>query len=110
MSSPTAVSDSAIHAGAGTSLVLAFLGLIPGFIPALALAGLITAILLLPVVVLGAAVVLITAPPYLTGRLIARARGGRQRQEDPRPVQAPSEAGSARPRVTPQPIPVPRAS
>ena len=92
MDRKTEISDHFIHAGAGTSLAFAWLGLIPGVLPFLALTALVGAVLVLPLVVLGAAAALIAAPPYAAWRLVARARRRGRQQE-----QAPS--------VPPQPAP-----
>jgi hypothetical protein len=70
-----------VHAGAGTTLTLAYLGLIPGFIPTLALAALVGVVLVAPFVILGLAATLILAPPYIVWRLATRARRPRARRE-----------------------------
>jgi membrane protein implicated in regulation of membrane protease activity len=97
MRDDTRLSDGLIHAGAGTAQLLAFLGLIPGFIPVLALAALITAVLVAPFVILAVAVALAAAPFYLTSRVLRRARRRRRHEESPRrtlsvPVHGPSVA------------------
>jgi len=91
------LSDSLIHAGAGTAQLIAFLGLIPGFIPIVALTALVGAVLVGPVVAAGLAVTLAGAPFYLTSRVIRRARRRRRREQPPRtvppvPVHAPGVA------------------
>jgi hypothetical protein len=70
----TQVSDHFMHAGAGTSMALAWVGLIPGVIPLLALTGVLVAILLLPLVVLGLAGAVVAAPPYAIWRAVGRRR------------------------------------
>jgi hypothetical protein len=68
------VSDHFIHAGAGTSMALAWVGLIPGVIPALALTVLIVAVLAVPLLVLGVAAGILVAPPYALWRAFGRRR------------------------------------
>jgi hypothetical protein len=80
----TEIADHFMHAGAGTSTALAWVGLIPGVIPMLALTGLVVAVLVLPFVVLGLAAGLLVAPPYATWRLLTRAR--RRRHDEPHPA------------------------
>ncbi len=71
--------DGLMHAGAGTGLVLVQLAvIIPGLFPALALAGLIAAVVVLPVLVLGLAVTLLALPPYGLWRVATRGRRGRR--------------------------------
>lgn len=70
----TEISDHFMHTGAGTSMVLAYAGLIPGVIPLLGLAVVLVAVLLLPLLVLGLAGGLVAAPPYAAWRLARRAR------------------------------------
>jgi len=66
-----------LHAGAGTGLFLVQLSvIIPGLLPILALTVVFTAVLVLPVVVLGLAAALVAAPPYGLWRLATR--GGRR--------------------------------
>ena len=93
------ISDHFIHAGGGTSMALAWLGLIPGVIPFLALTVLVGAVLVLPLVVLGLVAATVAAPPYAIWRFIgwgrrrrmrARQGGSERRQQQPRkPVPAP---------------------
>ena len=67
--------DGLMHAGAGTGLVLVQLSaLIPGLLPSLALAGLITAVVVLPLLVVGLAAGLVFAPLYGLWRLVTRER------------------------------------
>ena len=68
----TEISDHFMHTGAGTSMALAWLGLIPGVIPVLALTAVVAAVLVLPLVVLGVVAVLIAGPPYAGWRLLQR--------------------------------------
>jgi hypothetical protein len=64
-----------MHAGAGTGLILVQLSaLIPGLPPSLALAGLIAAVVLVPLVVVGLAAGLLAAPLYALWRLGTRGR------------------------------------
>ena len=44
----TQISDHFMHAGAGTSVVLAYAGLIPGVIPLLALTAVVAVVVVLP--------------------------------------------------------------
>jgi hypothetical protein len=94
MDRKTAISDHFIHVGSGTGLVLAYLGLIPGFIPALALTILIGAVLVVPVVIVGLAVAIAAAPFYLASRVVRRARRHRRHADQPS-------------RVQPMPVPAP---
>jgi hypothetical protein len=70
----TEISDHFMHAGAGTSMVLAYVGLIPGVIPLLALTIVVAVVALLPLLVLGLAAALVAGPPYGAWWFIARAR------------------------------------
>jgi hypothetical protein len=81
MEPDTRLSDGLIHAGAGTTIVLTYLGLIPGVLPILALTAVVTAVLVLPAVILGLAAALLVAPPYGIWRLATRARRRRRRHE-----------------------------
>ena len=91
----TEISDHFMHAGAGTGLVLVNLGaLIPGLFPFLALTGVVTVVLVAPLVVLGLAAALLAAPFYLAPRVVRRARRHRRRER-----QAPT--------VPPLPFPTP---
>lgn len=74
MSRRTEISDHLIHAGAGTSLAIAWLGVIPGFIPTLALTAFLGAVLVVPAVISALAATLLAIPPYLLWRLAARSR------------------------------------
>jgi hypothetical protein len=53
-------------------MALAWLGLIPGVIPILALTAVVLAVLVLPLAALGLAVAVIAAPPYAAWRLVRR--------------------------------------
>lgn len=70
----TEISDHFIHAGGGTSMALAWVGLIPGVIPFLALTVLVGAVLALPLVVLGSAAAVVAAPSYAAWRFIGWGR------------------------------------
>ena len=70
----TEISDHFRHAGAGTSMALAWLGLIPGVIPILALSAVVLAVLVLPLAALGLVAAVIAAPPYAAWRLVRRLR------------------------------------
>ena len=101
MDRKTEISDHFIHAGGGTSMALAWLGLIPGVIPFLALTVLVGAVLVLPLVGLGLAAAIGAGPPYAVWRFIgwgrrrrmrARQGGSEHRQPqapEPTPVPAP---------------------
>jgi hypothetical protein len=97
MDRKTQISDHFIHAGAGTSLVVAYLSLIPGFLPVVALTVLVTVVVVLPFLVLGLALVLIAAPAYAIWRLARRVR----RRTAPQPTA---------PGFRPRPIPSPHTS
>jgi Flp pilus assembly protein TadB len=88
---------SLVHAGAGTVLSLAYLGIIPGLIPSLALTALVTVVLVAPVVVLGLALALMAGPFYLVSRVVRRARRRRRREH-------------GGPMVPPLAVPMPRGS
>jgi len=72
--------DSLLHAGAGTAIVIgeAFV-LIPALLPSLALAGLIAAVALIPLIAVGVAATLAAAPPYGVWRLVSHRRRPRRR-------------------------------
>ncbi|MBV8220368.1 MAG: hypothetical protein JO325_18025 [Solirubrobacterales bacterium] len=94
----TEISDHFIHAGAGTGLVLVNLGvLIPGLFPFLALAAVVTVVLVAPFVILGLGAGLLAAPFYLASRVVRRGRRRRRRDH-----QAPT--------VRPLPLPTPHVS
>jgi hypothetical protein len=63
-----------MHAGSGTGTAFVYLGLIPGFIPSVALTIAVGVVLVLPVLFLGLAAGLIAAPPYAGWRLATRHR------------------------------------
>lgn len=88
MDRKTEISDHFIHAGAGTSMALAWVGLIPGVIPFLALTVLVGAVVALPLVVLGLA----AAPPYAAWQFIGwgrrRRTSARRGERERRPEQA----------------------
>lgn len=65
------------HSGAGITLVIAYLGLIPGFLPSVALLAAIIAVLVLPLVLLGLAGAVVIGAPWGLWRL---ATGGRARR------------------------------
>jgi hypothetical protein len=90
----TEISDHFMHAGAGTSMVLAYAGLIPGVIPLLALTVVVAVVAVIPLVVLGLAAAVIAAPPYGAWRLLTRAR---------RRVARELAAAGATPRAAPYP-------
>jgi hypothetical protein len=66
-------------AGGGTALVVMYLGLIPGFLPSLALLVVAIAVIVLPLVLLGLAAALVLGVPYGLWRL-ATVRWRRTRQ------------------------------
>ncbi len=74
--------EGLMNAGGGSALLLVQLSaMIPGLIPALALGGVITLVLLLPALVLGLAGALLALPPYAIWRLATRGRRRRRAQE-----------------------------
>ncbi|MBV9940502.1 MAG: hypothetical protein JO262_00110 [Solirubrobacterales bacterium] len=92
MDRKTEISDHFMHTGAGTSVALAWVGLIPGVFPFLALTVLVGAVLALPLIALGLAGAIIAAPPYAAWRFIGWGRRRRRRREqvvEPTPVPAP---------------------
>jgi hypothetical protein len=62
------------HVAGGTTLVLTYLNLIPGFLPTLVLVGLLVALVLLPALVLGLAAAVVMGPPYGVWWLLTRRR------------------------------------
>jgi hypothetical protein len=93
------LSDSLTHAGGGTALAVTYLGVvIPGFFPFLALTVAVTALLILPFVVLGVAAIVIGGPPYGLWRLASRGRRRRRTEPD------------APPTVKPTAVPIPHVS
>lgn len=92
---------SLIHAGAGSLLSLAWLGIIPGLIPSLALTALVTLVLVAPLLVLGLAALVIGGPPYVIWRLAARGRWTAERG------QPPERQPDQRTTMRPTPIPTP---
>jgi hypothetical protein len=67
--------EGPMHVGAGTGLILAQLSaLIPGLLPSLALAGLVAAVVLVPLLVVSLAAGLLFAPLYGLWRLATRER------------------------------------
>jgi hypothetical protein len=55
-------------------LLLSYAALIPGVVPTLALAGVLTAVVVLPFLALAAVGALLAAPPFLVWRLVRRDR------------------------------------
>jgi Flp pilus assembly protein TadB len=102
MERDTALSDSLIHAGAGTTIVFTYLGLIPGVLPILALTAVVTALLAAPLVILSLAVALLVGPPYAVWRLATRGRRRRQRPERATRDRAPADRA---PQFRPVPMP-----
>ena len=68
----TEISDHFRHVGAGTSIALAWVGLIPGVIPTLALTVVVLAVVVLPLAAVGLVVAVIAASPYVAWRLVRR--------------------------------------
>jgi hypothetical protein len=77
MATETKTYAGLMHAGAGTGLGLVQLSvLIPGVLPTLALLGIFTAVVVLPLLALGLVAAVLAAPPYIVWRLATR-RGAR---------------------------------
>jgi hypothetical protein len=76
----TEISDHFMHAGAGTSVVLAYAGLIPGVIPLLALTAAVAVVAVLPFVALALVGVIVAAPGYAGWRFIGWGRRRRHRR------------------------------
>jgi hypothetical protein len=92
MDRKTEVSDYLAHAGAGTSMALTWVGLIPGVFPFLALTVLVGAVLVLPFLALGLVAAIVAAPPYVAWRLIGRGRRRRRHQPAVEPGRPPEPA------------------
>jgi hypothetical protein len=87
-----------VHAGAGTSQVIVLLSvMIPGLLPSLALIGVITAVLVLPVVALGLAATVVITTPLGLWRLATRGRRRHRRQERARRIAGEYSGSSRRP-------------
>jgi hypothetical protein len=69
------------NAGGGTLIVLNYLVLIPGFLPTLALTGLLIVAVLLPALALGLVAAVAIGPPYAIWRLATRGRRRGRRDE-----------------------------
>jgi len=67
MGRKASISDHLVHAGAGSALAPAWLGLIPGFIPTFALTVLVGAVVVVPVVAVGLALAVIAGRPAPSG-------------------------------------------
>jgi len=79
MTTETKTYTGLMHAGAGTSLFLVQLSaIIPGLLPTLALLGVFTAVVVLPLLALGLVVALMTARRYALWRLATRSRRRRR--------------------------------
>jgi hypothetical protein len=74
MDRKTEISDHFIHAGAGTSMVLAYAGLIPGVIPLMALAVVVGGVLVLPLLALALAGGMLAVPTYAAWRFMGWGR------------------------------------
>lgn len=70
------------HVGAGTTVVVTYLSLIPGFLPSLLLLILLTAVVVLPMLLVAVATALVIAPPYGLWRLTTRRRRRRHAHSD----------------------------
>jgi hypothetical protein len=88
----TEISDPFTHAGAGTSVALAWVGLIPGVFPFLALTVLAGAVLVVPFLALGLVAAIIAAPPHAAWRFIGWGRRRRMSACPGRPGGAPEQA------------------
>ena|SRR5438046_2784156 len=81
MDEETTAYSGLMHAGAGTGLFLVQLSaLVPGLLPFIGLLAVFTAVLLLPLLVLGLAAAILAAPPAGAWLLVKRARGRRRPQ------------------------------
>lgn len=86
------------HAGAGTSQVIVLLSvMIPGLLPSLALLGVVTVVLLIPVIAGGLAATVLIAPPLGLWRLVTLGRRRRNRVVSER-------RGGAEPGSWPEPL------
>jgi hypothetical protein len=69
-----------LHAGAGSGLfVVQLSALIPGLLPTLALVGVLTVVVVLPLLALGLVAALVAAPPYALWRLVGSGKLHRKR-------------------------------
>ena len=96
MDRKTEISDHVMHAGAGTSVALAWVGLIPGVFPFLALTLVVGAVLVVPFMALGLLAAIVASPPYAAWRLIGwgrrRRMSARRARHGGGPEQAPESA------------------
>jgi hypothetical protein len=82
-----------MHAGGGTVLFLLPLSaMIPGLLPFIALAGVFTAVLVIPLLVLGLVAALLATPPLGVWLLVRRVRGRRVESGRVAPAAAASAA------------------
>ncbi|MBV9364040.1 MAG: hypothetical protein JOY89_07360 [Solirubrobacterales bacterium] len=107
MDRKTEISDHFMHAGAGTSVALAWVGLIPGVFPFLALTVLVGVVLVLPLVVLGLAAATVAAPSYAAWRFIGWGRRRMSARRGRRRMSARRGRDERRQERTPEPTPVP---
>ena len=92
-----------MHAGGGTGLFLLPLSaMIPGLLPFIALAGVFTAALVIPLLVLGLLAALLATPPLGVWLLVSRVRGRRVESRRGTPPAA-SSAAYPRPPAVPNP-------
>jgi hypothetical protein len=75
MATETKTYAGLMHAGAGSGLfVVQLSALIPGLLPTLALVGVLTVVVVLPLLALGLVAALVAAPPYAVWRLVGRGK------------------------------------
>ena len=75
------LTEGLVHAGAGTTQSVVLLSaVIPGFLPGLLLAGALTVVVAVPLLVAGLAAAVLATPPYLLWRLATRGRRRRARE------------------------------
>ena len=99
MNGKSEMADYFMHAGAGTSVALAWVGLIPGVLPFLALTILVGAALVVPFLALGILAAIVATPPYAAWRFIGWGRRRRMSARRGRPSDPHEHA--------PEPAPVP---
>jgi hypothetical protein len=74
MAREQSLSDYVVNVGGGTTMVMAYLSLIPGFLPVVVLVGVVMLVVVLPLIVLGLIGAAVIIPIVCVWRLVARRR------------------------------------